>query len=229
MNSENRVPKIIHYCWFGKTSFTKKISDRIADWKIKMPDYYFVEWNEDSFPINKSIGFVKEAYSAKKWAFVSDYVRLYALNTYGGIYLDTDVDIIKSFDDFLKLDGFISFESKQTLCTAVIGARKGNALIEELLHEYEQLKFNMTPNSEMIFQHIFNDEDTNIHLRYDRDHISIFPIDYFCGKDYRTYKIIKTKNTVAIHQLDATWYPTWKKIFKVAKKVVRKIVNKMDG
>lgn len=103
------IPKIIHYCWFGKTPKSPFIKLCMKTWKDKMPDYEWKEWNENTFDIN-SIPFVREAYKAKKWAFVADYVRLYALYTEGGIYMDTDVKVIKPFDEFLKYNFFSSHE-----------------------------------------------------------------------------------------------------------------------
>ena len=99
------IPKIIHYCWFGRNSLPDDVKEYIATWKKYCPDYQIVEWNEDNFDVN-SCDYVKEAYGAKKWAFVSDYVRLYALYTMGGVYMDTDVEVVKPLDGLLKYNAF---------------------------------------------------------------------------------------------------------------------------
>ena len=128
---DNKIPKIIHFVWFGKGVIPEKDQKCIASWVLNCPDYEIMMWNEDTFDINSN-QYVKEAYENKKYAFVSDYVRLYALYNYGGIYLDTDVEIFKPFDEFLKYDFFTSFENMCMLVLAVTGCTKHNKIIEKL-------------------------------------------------------------------------------------------------
>ena len=109
-----RIPKVIHYCWFGRGKLPKLAKKCIKSWKKYLPDYKIIEWNEDNFDINSN-QYVREAYEAKKYAFVSDYVRLYALYNYGGIYMDTDVEVIKSLDEFLIHEAFSGFESPKDI------------------------------------------------------------------------------------------------------------------
>ena len=116
------IPKVIHYCWFGGNPLPKEVKEQIANWKKKMPDYEFKMWNEDNFDINSTI-FTKKMYEAKKWAFVSDYVRLYALVNYGGFYLDTDVKVLKNFEPLLNYTAICGFESVDLL-----GDRKSTRL-----------------------------------------------------------------------------------------------------
>ena len=110
MGEHNSIPKIIHYCWFGKNPMSEKAEKCIASWKEKCPEYRIIEWNEENFDIQFN-NYVREAYSEKKWAFVSDVARLYALVNYGGIYMDTDVEVITSLDILLKNEAFAGFET----------------------------------------------------------------------------------------------------------------------
>lgn len=135
------IPKIIHYCWFGKGEKTEEIIECINSWKINLPEYEIIEWNESNFPIEESNDYVKEAYKARKWAFVSDYVRLYALYHDGGVYFDTDVILFKRFDELLKQELVLSFESKDYIATSFMAAKPKNAIIKEFLDEYEGIHF----------------------------------------------------------------------------------------
>ena len=133
------IPKTIHYIWFGHNEFSDLIKDCIESWKKVMPDYEFVLWNEDNYDINKTL-FTKQAYEAKKYAFVSDYARIDILNKYGGIYFDTDVKVLKRFDKFLVLKGFMGFESAKGGVNPgiVIGCEKGCPILGEILQEYDK-------------------------------------------------------------------------------------------
>ncbi len=135
------IPKIIHYCWFGGKRKPEKVQKNIKTWRFHMPDYELKEWNEDNFKIGSACDFVKEAYAAKKWAFVSDYVRLMALYEYGGIYLDTDVEVFKSFDDLLDHHMALCFESKDYIATSTILCEKGNPFIRRFMHWYDRRSF----------------------------------------------------------------------------------------
>ena len=103
------IPKIIHYCWFGRKPKSEEFNKYLESWKRFCPDYEIKEWNESNFDLNKN-DYCREAYEAKKWAFVADYVRLKVLEKYGGIYMDTDVELIKSLDKFLHYNAFMCFE-----------------------------------------------------------------------------------------------------------------------
>lgn len=141
MTDVNKIPKIIHCCWFGKSQKPQDVVNCIDSWKRYLPDYEIIEWNEENFDIENSVDYVKEAYSCKKWAFVSDYVRLYALSEYGGIYFDTDVEVFKSFDNLLNNDCFFGFESKDYLMTAVMASIKEFHIIKEFMKEYDARHF----------------------------------------------------------------------------------------
>lgn len=227
----NKIPKIIHYCWFGRKK-PKKVIKAINEWRKKCPDYQIIEWNESNFKIDEACDFVKEAYNSKKWAFVSDFVRLNALLNCGGIYLDTDVQLLNNFDAYLDEDMFISHESEKSFCTAVIGAKKGNEFIKSFLETYKEKKFiidgtmDERPNSELIksfadslFENSAYDEE------YLFESIHIYPQTYFCGKNIFNYKLLITDNTVSIHHLDASWYNIGHKVLRCFKKIVMWFLN----
>lgn len=133
------IPKIIHYCWFGKNEMPLKEKECVAGWKKFYPDYEFKIWNEDNFDYNKCI-YARQAYERGNYAFVSDYVRAKVLYEYGGIYLDTDVKIIKKLPNVPE-KGFLGFERRKFIGTAVMAAEPGSELIAELLDYYEQHEF----------------------------------------------------------------------------------------
>lgn len=230
---ENDIPKIVHFCWFGEKEKPKSVKRNIDNWKKVLPDYEIIEWNEDKFDLFGACDYVKEAVSAKKWAFVSDYVRLYALYGCGGIYLDTDVQVLKSFDDYLQNDMFLSHESESSFCTAVIGAKKGNSIILDFMNIYENTHFvvrnklNLLPNSVRIKS--FLEELFQQSIVYDDEYASsvchIYPRNIFCGKDIHTHTVDKTENTVTIHHLDASWYSHKRKFLRKCKKLVIRIKN----
>lgn len=130
------IPKIIHYCWFGNKEKSKEILNNIGTWKTVLYDYQIIEWNENNIDIDSCI-YLKEAYEAKKYAFVSDYVRLLVLEKYGGIYFDTDVEVIRRLDDLLNLTGFGCWENDNIPSTGIMAAQKGNKIIQRMLKSYD--------------------------------------------------------------------------------------------
>ncbi len=134
------IPKIIHYCWFGRGKKSQLILDCMESWKKYLPDYEIIEWNEDNFDIGSNM-YVKEAYETKKWAFVSDYVRLYALYKMGGIYLDTDVEVIKSLDAFLNNSAFFGLESNDSVSAGIIGCVPHHPVIQKIIDSYDGRQF----------------------------------------------------------------------------------------
>ena len=231
--SQKVIPKIIHFCWFGGGEKSKDVLEYIKTWQQLSPDYKIMEWHEKTYSIENSIPYVKEAYSSKKWAFVSDYVRLYALYNYGGIYLDTDVQILKSFDDLLKNEVFFGFESKDYLCTAVMGACSKHWFVKEFLDSYKERHFikedgtldtvttNVVVLTKLLCQHglVLNGKVQNI------SEIKIYPQKYFSDNSlinlFNKYK----KSSYAYHHYSASWYEsTTKKGF--LKKIRHYILGK---
>lgn len=191
----------------------EKVINCIESWKKYCDPNAFeiIEWNENNFDINYN-EYVKEAYAAKKWAFVSDVARAYALVNFGGIYLDTDVELIKPFGDLLNLDAFLGFESGNNICSAVMGCNKNNPLFVELLDSYNNNHFlkpdgtcDYTTNVERFTKICIERGLIKENRRQDFDSFSVFPIDYFSPKDLVYKTIALTENTVSIHHFDGSW------------------------
>ena len=135
------IPKIIHYCWFGGGPISAESQKCMESWKKYCPDYKIMAWNEQNFDISTN-RYAQQAYEAKKYAFVSDYVRLAVLYEYGGIYLDTDVELVRPLDELLELPGFMGFQTNNEVATGLgFGARKGNSVVQALLRDYDALDF----------------------------------------------------------------------------------------
>lgn len=139
------IPKIIHYVWMGRGTKNKDIAKCMDSWKRHLGDYQMIEWNEDNFDIESNI-FVSEAYRQGKWAFVSDYVRMYAIYKYGGIYLDTDVLVLDNLKHFLNNRAFVGFETDDFPFTAVFGAEPGHPLMKNMLDYYDAVRFDYDKN-----------------------------------------------------------------------------------
>ena len=205
------IPKKIHYCWFGGNPLPELAQKCIASWKKYCPDYEIVEWSETNFDINYC-DYVREAYDAKKWAFVSDVARLYALVNYGGIYMDTDVEALRSLDDLLKYEAVSGFEAQDRIPTGLMACLKGQPLFAELLHDYydahfikEDGTYDTTTNVTRI---------TNTCLKYGLkldntlqtvNGFTLLPCDYLCPKDAETRALTITENTYVIHHFDGSW------------------------
>ena len=184
----------------------------IESWKKFLPDYKLMLWNEDNYDVN-SIKFTRQAYQKKKYAFVIDPVRLQLLREHGGIWLDTDIEIIKNLDPLLELPAFMSFESDTLLHTGIVGSEKGAAWTDEYWKYMNRKPFirwngrlNKTPST-VIISRILKKRGVkldNTFQIYD-DSLHIFPKDYFCPKDYKTGKITITDNTYCIHHFAGSW------------------------
>ena len=217
----NRIPKVIHYCWFGDKQLGEKEKECIKSWKKVMPDYKIIEWNETNYDINKH-EFLRQAKKYKKWAFISDYARLDIIYNHGGIYLDTDVEAIKRFDPLLENEAFFGFEKETLVANGLgFGAKKRNIIIKENLEEYSNIKFDINDLNHISCPKI----TTNILLRHGLktnnkkqtlDHATVYPTEYFCPKDFDTEKLTITNNTYSIHHYSMTWHSNrdirWKKI-----------------
>lgn len=206
------IPKTIHYCWFGKGEMPKETKNYIASWHKFMPDWKYKLWNEDNFDVS-SIPYVKEAYDAKKYAFVTDYVRLYALYMEGGVYMDTDVEVLKSYEDLLHLKAFIGYEGSKLMPigTGTIASEAGGQWVRNQLLEYNDIhfvrpdgSFDLTPNpvritSSMTSKGFIQDGKYQVF-----EGIHIFPTDYFCPRQ-TTGEILFSTNTYCDHHFMGTW------------------------
>lgn len=218
------IPKVIHYCWLSNDPLPEKLQMCIASWKKHLPDYKIIKWDLHRFPLDKSI-WVKEAFENKKYAFAADYIRLYALATEGGIYLDSDVEVLKSFEDLLQFPYFVCVEnSPQGIEAATIGAEKGTVWICKTLEYYRHKHFvesNGTFNTAVLPSILKKSIENNFTVKFinnpsefndNKKMVCILPSDYFSPKNYVTKKINITKNTYSIHHFAGSWQPMWKKI-----------------
>lgn len=233
MNNENKIPKIIHYCWFGKGKKPDIVKKCIQSWNKNLVGYQIKEWNEENFDINYNT-FIMEAYENKKYAFVSDYVRLYALYNYGGIYLDTDVEVFKDFDKYLNNESFWGFEVGNYIATSTIGAKKGSYIIKKILDSYNEKRFindngsfNITTNVKMVSK-IFEDLGISLNGKYQSIHGigSIYPVEVFSPYDYRYYEDLRSEKTVCIHHYYKSWISYKEKMRAILKKLLLIIVGK---
>ncbi|MDQ0243677.1 mannosyltransferase OCH1-like enzyme [Bacillus fengqiuensis] len=207
------IPKKIHYCWFGKGEMPQLAQKCIKSWEKYLPDYELILWNEDTFDVN-SHPFTKSAYEKKKYAFVTDYVRLYALYNHGGIYMDTDVEVIKNLDNLLSNRAFSGFESNDTVPTGIMASIKKHKIIGILLDYYnENNDFNLTPNTQIISS-IFESMGLNRNGSYQilENDFHLYPRDYFCPIGFDNEKKHFTENTYTIHHFAGSWLPFTSKI-----------------
>ena len=227
---ESIIPKKIHYCWFGNGEKPKFICDCINTWKAVLNDYEIVEWNESNFDININ-KYVKEAYEQKKYAFVSDYVRVYALYNYGGIYFDTDVTVFKKFDDLLENDSFFFFLEKNYIATSTIGAKKGNKLIKKFLDSYENKSFLKedgsidTLTNVAIVSKIISDLGVKLDGTFQKveNLAAVYPQEYFSPYDYINCYSKKTDKSYAMHHFYKSWLPFSARLKAFIKKNVAKV------
>lgn len=206
------IPKIIHYCWFGNKPKGKKELKCIESWKKYCPDYEIIEWNESNVNLDM-MPFVRQAYDAEKYAFVSDVVRLWALLNFGGIYFDTDVEIIRKFDDLLEYDGFIGFETSKFVASGLcLSAVDGNQIINEMYDFYSEISFFNDDgslnaigcpkvNTQVLINHGLK---TNGEFQV-IENFAVFPVDYFNPYDDPTGKLNVTENTYSIHWYSKSW------------------------
>lgn len=211
------INKIIHYCWFGGNKLNEFSLKCIQSWKEKCPDYQIVEWNEKNFDIDSMPLYVRQAYDSKKWAFVTDYVRLYLVYTYGGIYLDTDVELLRSLDSLLDNTAFFGIESGTDIINTGVGfgAIAKLEILKKLMDDYNNMSFSynkngkeMTPCTE-INAHVFNsfgyngkDECQNLNENMG----IVLSSEFMCPKNWKTGEIKITNNTISIHHFDASWF-----------------------
>ena len=203
----NIIPKKIHYCWFGRNELPELAERCIESWKKYCPNYEIIEWNENNFNIESNL-YVKEAYEKGKYAFITDYVRLYVLYEYGGIYMDTDVEVIKPIDKFLEHSAFTGCENDNYCVTGIMASEKKHPWIGELLSLYDNKRFilqngkiDITPNTELITKSTISEYGWKKSNNYQvlKNDLHIYPHETFCAKDWRNGKINITDNTYTIH------------------------------
>lgn len=207
------IPKIIHYCWFGNKPLPELAKKCIASWIKYLPTYEMKLWNEDNFDVNM-LPYTKEAYEEKKYAFVTDYVRLYALYNFGGIYMDTDVEVIKPLDDLLNLKAFSGFEGDKfsSFPTGIMASRPKGNWVKEQMDYYTGIHFfkpdgtyDLTTNTQTISKRmVLNGFILNGNSQIYKNELVAFPKEYFCPKS-STGLVTLTKNTYCIHHFAGSW------------------------
>ncbi|HFI0697970.1 TPA: glycosyltransferase family 32 protein [Streptococcus suis] len=225
------IPKKIHYCWFGKGKHSKEMKKCIKSWKKYCPDYEIIEWNESNFDISAH-PFVKAAYEAKAWAFVSDYARLKIIYDYGGVYLDTDVELIRNIDFLLQNDAYLGVEAQDWLCNTGLGfgAKKHNSIIAEMLQIYNEIEFDNSKKSTIACPYLNTAVVEKIgYKKQDRiqqlDKITIYPPKYFDPfPSGGSVSILICDETVSIHHYSASW-GSWKN--KLKRRIARFIGPKL--
>lgn len=223
------IPKVIHYCWFGRNPLPESALKCIESWKKYLPDYEIKEWNEDNFDVN-IIPYTAEAYKLKKYAFVSDYARFWILYKYGGLYFDTDVEVIKPMDDIIARGPFMGCENNAQpgatpkniglnsgLGLGVnpglgLGVHPGLELYGEILDLYKTLHFlnpNGTYNKKTVVNYttetLCNHGLINSNKIQECLGVYIYPKEYFCPKDFTTNKLKLTDKSVCIHHFEGSW------------------------
>lgn len=208
-----KIPKVIHYCWFGKKNMPIQYKMWIDSWKYFCPDYEIIEWNEDNYNVHKC-RYVRQAYEMGKWAFVSDYARVDIINEFGGVYLDTDVELLKNIDELLMNNAFCGFETKQYVSYALgFGAQKGNSIINEIKEYYEKVNF-LLENGEMnlttcpkIQTQIMKRHGLFCNGKYQVvDGMTVYPERILCGMSPYSYRVEQNQlNTYAIHHFQGSW------------------------
>lgn len=208
------IPKVIHYCWFGGNPLPDTVKKCIESWKRMCPDYEIKRWDETCVDINENL-YAKQAYEAKKWAFVSDYFRLKIVYEQGGIYLDTDVELIKSLDTLCDgYDGFFGYECGKSLVSTGLGfgAKKGNRIVGAILDDYSGLEFIKKDGS--YDETPCPDRNTEVLKRLGVDpkrrdqiidNVIFLPEEVLCPINFFTGKKKITKNTLSVHHFDASW------------------------
>ena len=209
------IPKIIHYCWFGGNPLPPLAQKCIASWKKYLPDYEIKEWNESNFDVN-IIPYTEEAYKAKKYAFVSDYARFYILYKYGGLYFDTDVEVIKSFDDLLKYDAFFGFEDNKYIATGLgFGSEKNGNLVNYMIKEYDKF---LDGTHEVVTCPKLNTYAVekfgfNSNGEYQlKDNTVLLPKEFLNPFNNNTGVMNKTDKTHSIHWYSMSWLSPARKI-----------------
>lgn len=206
------IPKTIHYCWFGRGEMPQLALDCIASWHKYMPDWEYKLWNEDNFDINSN-DYCREAYQAKKYAFVTDYVRLVALEKEGGLYLDTDVEVFKSFEPLLQFHAFAGFEGSkhQPIGTCVMASEPHGVWVTEQLRDYDARhfiqgdgRFDLTTNVNYISSRMRQQGFLQNGEEQDYKDLHIFPVDYFSPR-HTTGEYIRTEHTYSEHKCFASW------------------------
>ena len=230
------IDRVIHYCWFGGDLPSEK-KERIGRWREACPGYEIVAWTDDTYRFD-GCEYVDQARKNRKWAFASDYVRVDVLNRFGGIYLDTDIEILKPFDDLLSLEAFLGFENDRQISMSTLGFRPRNWFLQKMIDYYHATRFELPsgyldltpcvqPATTMLLDAGLRKDDAN-KVSDVRD-IRVFPKEYFVGKDYSTEKVYANSNTYTLHLFEASWMNEDRKRYEARVKRLKKLLGKRLG
>ena len=231
------IPKVIYYCWFGKGKMPRLAEKCLESWKKYCPDYKIICINEENFDVNQN-QYAREAYNEGKWAFVSDYARLKVLFDNGGIYLDTDVELIKPLDRIIEEGGYMGFDDSGIISTGLgFASEKGDELVGTLLADYDDIHFLLSDGTYDMKPCPDRNTETMIKLGMDTSNknqifmgIHMYPEEYFCPMKYYTGKKIITENTYSIHHFCASWTSATSKRTLLIKRIIgAKLYNKLYG
>lgn len=221
MEMEREIPKVIHYCWFGGNPLPELAQKCIASWKKYLPDYEIKEWNEQNFDVYQTV-YSAEAYRLKKYAHVSDYARFWILYHYGGVYFDTDVEVIRPLDDIIAKGSFMGFECQEGISEdnpngniaagLGMGIPQGNPFFRQMVDYYEHIHYvrwngKSTGNVVMHLTNLLDYKHKQI-LNGGIvlvNNLFVYPVDYFCPLNYYTGEMNITENTRTIHHYMASW------------------------
>lgn len=227
------IPKIIHYCWLSNDPIPEKLQQCMASWKKYLPDYEFVLWDLNRFDINQTL-WTKQAFEAKKYAFAADYIRLYAVYNYGGIYMDMDVEVIKNMDILLQNPYFFGMETLTGIEAGIFGSEKSFLFLKQCLDYYENRpfvkkdgSFDTCPLPKIMYNVLSNnyqyDERTSINISdLDSKKIYLFDNEFLTAKSYQTGIINVTDNTFSIHHFAGSWHGKKELLYKKVEKIMGK-------
>lgn len=227
------IPKKIHYCWFGNNPKSKLIEKCIASWRKYLPDWEIIEWNEQTYDVNKN-EYISEAYRQKKWAFVVDYARFDILNQQGGIFFDTDVEMLRKIPtDLLNHSAFTGFESDKTINPGLVFAAEAkHPMLQEIMSVYEKKKFGekIDGRIENIVDIVTGIMDKN-GLHKDNSFqiiggIAVYPKEYFCCFNHEIQDFEICEETISVHHYAASWSPWYRRTYFRIIKIAAKILGK---
>ena len=242
MSNSLEIPNKIHYCWFGKNPLSPLALKCLDSWRRFFPDYEIVKWNESNFDVN-GCAYIREAYRAEKWAFVSDYARFAILYEHGGIYFDTDVEVIRPMDDiiasgpFMGAEKLVPGELPRVAPGLGLGAEPGHDLYKEIIDQYENSHFIKPDGSCDLLNNVVV-RTTAVLARHGLKSsgelqnvagINIYPKEYFSPKDVETHELVITPNTRTIHHYDASWAEWYEKAADVRGIRLKKFFGKKLG
>lgn len=227
------IPRKIHYCWFGYNKKPKLIEKCLASWEKYLPDWEIIEWNESNYDVHKN-SYIAEAYQMKKWAFVVDFARFDILNQFGGVFLDTDVELLKTIpQEFLEYEAFTGFESEKTINPGLIYASvPGQVMLQEIVAEYGKKKFGQKVDGRI--ENIV-DVVTGVLTRQGLqgnnafqivNGVAVFPKEYFCCFNHEIQAFETTDNTVSVHHYFASWSPWYRRLYFRCIKVAAAVLGK---